>query len=108
MKVINMGNIAEAYICNDLPTMGIVIAATLDELERLPNLAYKEVTISATPRRNCDVGTPDEQAARMRSFCAKNGVDSDGAFRCENCKLTKEFRCELTWAQMTYEEGGER
>ena len=54
MKVVNIGNIAEAYICDDLPAMGIVIEATLDELERLPNLTYKEVTISATPRRNCD------------------------------------------------------
>lgn len=54
MKVVNIGNIAEAYICDDLPAMGIVIEATLDELERLPNLMYKEVAISATPRRNCD------------------------------------------------------
>ena len=45
MKVISMGNIAEAYICDDLPAMGIVIEATLDELERLPNLSYKEVEI---------------------------------------------------------------
>lgn len=54
MRVVNIGNIADAYICDDLPAMGIVIEATLDELERLPNLTYKEVTISATPRRNCD------------------------------------------------------
>ena len=35
MKVVNIGNIAEAYICDDLPAMGIVIEATLDELSRL-------------------------------------------------------------------------
>ena len=45
MKVVNMGNIAEAYICDDLPAMGIVIEASLDELESLPNLVYKEVEI---------------------------------------------------------------
>lgn len=61
MKVVNIGNIADAYICDDLPAMGIVIEATLDELEQLPNLAYKEVTISATSRRNCDrFATVDE------------------------------------------------
>ena len=43
MKVVNIGNIAEAYICNNLPATGIVIEATLDELKRLPNLVYKEV-----------------------------------------------------------------
>ena len=45
MKVVNMGNIAEAYICDDLPAIGIVIEASLDELERLPNLVYKEVEV---------------------------------------------------------------
>ena len=67
MKVVNIGNIAEAYICDDLPAMGIVIEATLDELERLPNLAYKEVTISATPRRNCDSAALREVISTLRT-----------------------------------------
>lgn len=59
----------------------------------------------AAPVKNCEVGTPEEQAARMRAFCVKNGLCRDGSYRCENCGLLHEFRCELTWAQMPYEEG---
>ena len=54
MKVVNIGNIADAFRFDDLPATGIVIEATPDELERLPNLAYKDIEVSATPRRNCD------------------------------------------------------
>ena len=46
MKVVNMGNIADAFKFDDLPATGIVIEATPEELELLPNLAYKDVTIS--------------------------------------------------------------
>ena len=107
MKVINMGNIAEAYICNDLPTMGIVIEATLDELERLPNLAYKEVTISATPRRNCDVGTAEVELARMSAWCRAH-QDTGEIIHCRRCPIKSDnyFLCALRWAQMPYEEGG--
>ena len=45
MKVVSIGNIAEAYMCNDLPSFGVIIETTLDELERLPNLADKDVEI---------------------------------------------------------------
>ena len=50
MKVVNIGNIAEAYMCNDLPAFGVIIEATLDELERLPNLADKDVEIIQSER----------------------------------------------------------
>ena len=46
MKVVNMGNIADAFIFDNLPATGIVIEATPEELKLLPNLAYKDVTIS--------------------------------------------------------------
>ena len=46
MKVVNMGNIADAFKFDDLPATGIVIEATPEELKLLPNLAYKDVTIS--------------------------------------------------------------
>lgn len=46
MKVVNMGNIADAFKFDDLPATGIVIEATPKELKLLPNLAYKDVTIS--------------------------------------------------------------
>ena len=46
MKVVNMGNIADAFGFDNLPATGIVIEATPEELKLIPNLAYKDVTIS--------------------------------------------------------------
>ena len=60
MKVVNMGNIADAFIFDNLPANGIVIEATPEELKLLPNLAYKDVTISE------HVGNK----AAMRDACA--------------------------------------
>lgn len=103
MKVVNIGNIADAFRFDDLPATGIVIEATTDELERLPNLANKEVTISATPRRNCDVGTPEEQLERWHVFC--NQYDAD----CTDCPCGRNSYsltfCFAKWAQIPYEGG---
>ena len=60
MKVVNMGNIADAFRFDNLPATGIVIEATPEELKLLPNLAYKDVTISG------HVGNK----AAMRDACA--------------------------------------
>ena len=60
MKVVNMGNIADAFRFDNLPANGIVIEATPEELKLLPNLAYKDVTISG------HVGNK----AAMRDACA--------------------------------------
>ena len=60
MKVVNMGNIADAFRFDNLPATGIVIEATPEELKLLPNLAYKDVTISG------HVGNK----AAMREACA--------------------------------------
>ena len=60
MKVVNMGNIADAFGFDNLPATGIVIEATPEELKLLPNLAYKDVTISG------HVGNK----AAMRDACA--------------------------------------
>ena len=48
----------------------------------------------ATPPRNCDVGTPGEQADRAFAFCLGRS--------CETCEFTKlTFReCTLAWAQL--------
>ena len=50
------------------------------------------------PRRNCDVGTPEEQVERHREWCRH---DNDGSRCCIDCRL-----CFARWAQMPYEEGG--
>ena len=90
MKVVNIGNIADAFRFDDLPATGIVIEATPDELERLPNLAYKEVTISATPHRNCD-----------RPECATTKAAQD-MWRKEDGGKTAYYE----WLLATYKEGG--
>ena len=59
----------------------------------------------STPRRNCDVGTADEQAKRMDAYCASYGERIGCGWRCDNCPLCSIDRCELVWAQMPYEEG---
>lgn len=60
------------------------------------------------PPRNCDVGTAEEQAERMRLYCNSHGEDESGCFRCDKCPFLTVERCELAWAQMPYEaqEGG--
>ena len=67
-----------------------------------------------TPLRNCDVGTSDEQAERFENFCLKHigCADETGGRHCIGCPLEKASKnitqkCELYWAQMPYEEGGD-
>lgn len=64
----------------------------------------------ALPRRNCDVGTAEEQAQRFHDFCVGNSSGINGM-----CKPTCPFidcfdkcQCLSKWAQMPYEaeEGG--
>jgi len=64
----------------------------------------------SAPPRNCDVGTAEEQAERMRLYCNSHGEDESGCFRCEKCPFLSDERCELAWAQMPYEaqEGGSK
>ena len=62
----------------------------------------------SAPPRQCDVGTPYEQANRMRQFCAEQ--KRDGMRSCAYCPIAKPFTldCALIWAQMPYaEEGGQ-
>ena len=73
--------------------------------KRTCELIFEARKALAKPQRNCDVGTAEEQSARMRKFCAKNGLCRDGAYRCENCGLLYDPRCELAWAQRPYESG---
>ena len=66
-------------------------------------LHHSEKALAAPPRQ-CDVGTAEEQAYRMRLYCKSNGVDESGCFRCEKCPFLTSDKCELAWAQMPYEE----
>lgn len=58
----------------------------------------------SAPPRNCDVGTAEEQTHRMLLYCKSHGVDESRCFRCKGCPLLTADICELSWAQMPYEE----
>ena len=65
----------------------------------------------AAPPRNCDVGTPDEQARRFEDFCLEyiGCAEETGGRHCVGCPLEKASKkatqkCELYWAQMPYVE----
>ena len=56
------------------------------------------------PRRNCDVGTAEEQYDRFLSFCKSHPINESG--ECEGCPLFGRCRsCHLEWAQLPYEKG---
>lgn len=59
------------------------------EIDRIVEAALSE------PRRNCDVGTAEEQATRFEAYC-------DSHTNCAHCPLRGQ-QCVLAWAQMPYE-----
>ena len=63
-----------------------------------------KVALSA-PARQCDVGTAEEQEARMMRYCEGR--------KCEECQffygVNEGVNCDFTWAQTPYaEEGGRK
>ena len=72
--------------------------------EEMANALDKAKAALAEPIRNCDVGTAEEQYARVRAFCKRHKV----GLRCVDCPVNGIFpkNCALIWAQMPYEEGG--
>lgn len=56
----------------------------------------------AAPPRNCDVGSPEEQAERYASHC--NMFPQCAGCPC--CGKVSYGKCEFVWAQIPYEEGG--
>lgn len=70
----------------------------------IPSILGRIDGILDSPKRNCEVGTAEEQGFRFDEFCrghwGKNGMLGDN---CEHCPLDC-FNCRLEWAQMPYEE----
>ena len=64
----------------------------------------------AAPPRNCDVGTPKEQAERFKAFCLPRVGKCSENSTCpakHPCNEIGIQYCQLKWAQMPYEaEGG--
>lgn len=61
-------------------------------------------TALATPPRNCDIGTADEQAERYRNFCRSYQKCTECP--CASRRAQSNSNCEFAWAQMPYKEGG--
>lgn len=53
------------------------------------------------PKRNCDVGTPEEQYSRFEDYHAEHG-NFDAYDICESCHLNKEYDCRIAWMNMPY------
>ena len=86
------------------------IIPTKQELE----LKHKAEAALAFPRRQCDVGTPDEHDRRWRSNC---GSGIPGCSKCAvyaeakklglvNHRYLMKSDCKFVWAQMPYTEKG--
>ena len=54
------------------------------------------------PRRNCDVGTADEQLFRHKEYCKRHTTDAG----CSQCPLVNSLDCRFAWAQMPCDEKG--
>ena len=67
--------------------------------EEMAKALDKAKSVLSAPPRNCDIGTAEEQCARIRVFCERHKEDCPA-----NGVLQK--NCALIWAQMPYEEGG--
>lgn len=66
-------------------------------------LGFIQNMLAKFPRRNCDVGSADEQAERYENLCHNHQ-------KCTECPCASRpqfnSNCEFAWAQMPYEEGG--
>lgn len=81
--------------------MGAVYAPDGETLIYCDDVAKIVDDAIAAPQRNCDVGSPEEQTARIRKFCRKYPDDCQG---CPCCPDPHADNCWLVWAQMPYEE----
>ena len=78
-----------------------------DYPSEIHDIARKVNAALAEPVKNCDVGTADEQSARFDKFCHENINVQRCCGDCPAFRTTRDD-CELVWAQMPYEEGGEK
>ena len=60
----------------------------------------------AAPVKNCEVGTAKEQVKRWRRFC--NSMTTCGECPCHKSYSEVVTDCFSRWAQMPYEEGGDK
>lgn len=90
-----------------------LIKSAMSERCIKPRLVYHDALdvllarLADKPRRNCDIGSAEEQEIRFKKFCNShyniNNVDGE----CNACPLNDNIKteCEFAWMQMPYEEG---
>ncbi len=111
MEANNMAAMREALVrirCIAKTFMAATRMRHVTDSARIDVGGIEELANSAlsAPARNCDVGTPYEQANRMRQFCAKQ--KRNGIVNCGYCPIKHQYQrdCTLAWAQMPYAEEG--
>lgn len=71
-------------------------------------LVGKAKAALAAPPRNCDIGTPEEQAQRFLRFClGHQPKEGDCTCACP-AFVGKDVDCHFSWAQMPYESEAEK
>ena len=91
---------------------GVGEVAQRNSTEEEGKVMLVNIEAVAMPPRNCDVGTPEQQAKRFEEFCNSHTCtmgdckvqESWHHLFCD-CGLEK-VSCGLIFAQMPYEEGG--
>ena len=78
------------------------------ELENESDLADDVCEVLLGVPRNCDVGTAEEQLDRYGMFCQNKCQVCENRFSCHICGEWYRMKCMMEWAQMPYEEGGEK
>jgi len=81
---------------------------TKHDLHRVSVIREKVKSALAEPVKNCEVGTAEEQGKRFTEFCYKNRNMERCCGDCPAFNRGGFAECELVWAQMPYEEGGDK
>ena len=92
-------NIAEYARSAQCHTEDAHVLGYLNQIEGWAKAALAE------PIKNGDMGTAKEQSERYNAFCYDHRTHERC---CGDCPLDGEPCCELAWAQMPYEEGGDK
>jgi len=56
---------------------------------------------SDKPKRNCDIGTYEEQYYRFEDYHAEH-TDPDAYDMCKGCPLENTYDCRIAWMNMPY------
>lgn len=102
-----------AMEANDRKAMREALTSIRDMVTTLSGYCSPEMTSRifviaqralSLPRRNCDVGSEEEQSRRYEAFCEAHHMQRDKG--CSACPCAKKsgISCELYWAQMPYVE----